>query len=97
MKTEAKAKKERVTWGDVFPKSRMTIIDNGKIKRIRIEGARKLLLCLPSEVKILLSEEVLLVSGETLVCTSYASGAIEVDGCVERISFGPRTERGRGR
>lgn len=94
MKTETASKKEKVTWGDVFPKSRITMLDNGKFKKVRVEGAKKLLLCLPSEVKILLSEEVLSVSGDGLACTSYASGAIEVGGCVVRMGF---DKKGGGR
>ena len=97
MKEEVKAKKEKVTWGDVFPKSRITMLDNGKVKKVRVEGAKKLLLCLPAEVKILLSEETLGVSGDTLSCTSYASGAIEVCGRIERICFDQRREGGKGR
>lgn len=94
MKEEAKAKKERITWGDVFPKSRITLLDNGKQKKMRVEGAKKLLLCLPAEVKILLAEERLGVSGSALTCTSYASGAIEVCGKIEQITFDPRQEGG---
>ncbi len=97
MKTEAKTKREKVTWGDVFPKSRITMLDNGKEKKMRVEGAKKLLLCLPAEVKILLAEEILGVSGDSLACTSYASGAIEVCGRIERISFDQRGEGGKRR
>ena len=87
MRPERGEKKERVTWGDVFPKSRISIIDNGRIKKVRIEGAKKLLLCVTKEVKVLLSEEVLRAEGEELVCTSYASGAIEIAGVIYRLFF----------
>jgi len=83
-------KKERVTWGDVFPKSRISMIDNGRMKKIRIEGAKKLLLCITKQVVILLTDEILHVEGEGLACTSYASGAIEVTGDVMRLCFESR-------
>ena len=87
MKAERGEKRERVTWGDVFPKSRISIIENKKKKKVRIEGAKKLLLCVTKEVKVLLSEEVLRAEGEALVCTSYASGAIEIAGVIYRLFF----------
>lgn len=95
MKAEKKAeKKERVTWGDVFPKSRISIIDNGRIKRVRIEGAKKLLLCLAKEVKVLLTDEILHAEGEELACTGFASGAIEITGAVRHLYF---EEKGKAR
>lgn len=87
MKAEKKEKKERLTWGDIFPKYRISMLDNGRIKRIRIEGAKKLLLCLDGEVKLLLTEEVLHIFGRELSCASYESGAVEVLGRVEHVSF----------
>lgn len=97
MKTEVKEKKERVTWGDVFPKSRISMLDNGRIKKMRVEGARKLLLCIDKEVKILLSEEILHIEGGGLVCNGYASGAIEVSGEIVRIFFETRIGVREGR
>jgi hypothetical protein len=94
MKTE---KKERVTWGDVFPKSRISIIDNGRIKKVRIEGAKKLLLCITKEVKILLTDEILYAEGEDLACTSYASGAIEVAGEITHLRFENKSKAKEGR
>lgn len=93
MKTEKKEKREKLTWGDIFPKYRISMLDNGRIKRIRIEGAKKLLLCLDGEVKILLREEVLHIFGRELACVSYESGAVEVSGIAERITFEKRTPR----
>ena len=59
---------------------------------LRIEGARKLLLCLAHEVKIVLDEEILTVKGAALACTTYASGAIELEGHVEHMSFEGRRQ-----
>ena len=77
MKTEKTVKKEKVTWGDVFPKYRISMINNGRTKRVRIEGAKKLLLCIDREVKISLGEETFHAHGKDLSCVSYASGAVE--------------------
>ena len=89
-------KKEKITWGDVFPKSRISIIDNGRMKKIRIEGAKKLLLCIEKEVKILLADEVLRAEGEGLSCTSYASGAIEIAGEITCLFFDSKRQRKEG-
>ena len=98
MKEKTSAKKDKITWGDAFPKYRISIIYNGRIKRIRIEGAKKLFLCLDREVKISLGEELFRALGQALVCTSYASGALEVSGDVQQILFeksGEKKERVR--
>lgn len=92
MKTEKPKKRERVTWGDVFPKFRISMLDNGRIKRIRVEGAKKLLLCIETEVKLRLAEEHMCVIGHELSCISYESGAVEISGRVERIFFERRGE-----
>ena len=80
-------KKEKITWGDVFPKYRISMLDNGRVKRARVEGAKKLLLCLEKEVKILLGEEVLHVHGDGLVCVNYAGGAVEISGDIRDVAF----------
>ncbi len=87
MKTEKTVKKEKVTWGDVFPKYRISMINNGRTKRVRIEGAKKLLLCIDREVKISLGEETFHAHGKDLSCVSYASGAVEVSGEINEILF----------
>ena len=92
MKAENTKKRDRVTWGDVFPKFRISMLDNGRIKRIRVEGAKKLLLCIESEVKLRLAEEVMCVKGRDLSCISYESGAVEVSGCVDHVLFERRAE-----
>ena len=96
MKAEKQEKRERITWGDVFPKYRISMLDNGRIKKIRIEGAKKLLLCIETEVKILLSEELLRIDGSALACVSYESGALEVSGSVARILFERRAKEKGG-
>lgn len=87
MRSKTNQKRDRVVWGDVFPKYRISMLDNGKVKRVRIEGAKKLLLCLEKEVKILLGEEILHVYGEALSCTNYAGDAVEVSGKVGDLVF----------
>ena len=95
MKKEATQKRERTTVGDVFPKYRISMLDNGRIKRARVEGAKKLLLCLEKEVKISLGAETLRVEGEELSCVNYAAGAVEISGKMRSISFEAKKEEGR--
>ncbi|MBQ9736190.1 MAG: YabP/YqfC family sporulation protein [Clostridia bacterium] len=71
--------------------------DNGDGKRVRVEGAKKLLLCLEKEIKILLCDEILHFVGEGLSCTAYASGALEVAGTLFEIRFECNAKGGRGR
>lgn len=96
MKEQEKRGKRRVVWGDVFPKSRLLLADNGESKRARVEGAKKLLLCLEKEIKILLSSEVLHFIGEGLSCTAYASGALEVVGEIREIHFEKKSKKEGG-
>ena len=96
MRAESGRKKDKVTWGDVFPKYRISMLDNGRIKRVRIEGAKKLLLCIDKEVKISLGEETLHMHGEGLACFNYSSGAVEVSGEMREILF-ERTVRNEER
>lgn len=90
MKLDGKRKKERLALGDVFPNYRIYMLDNGRIKRVRVEGAKKLLLCLEKEVKISLGTEMLRVEGEGLSCSNYASGAVEISGRMRGIFFETR-------
>lgn len=87
MKQMRDGKKERVTWGDVFPKYRISMLDNGKIKRVRVEGAKKLLLCIEREVKIHMGTEIFKISGQELSCINYTGGAIEISGKVDAMFF----------
>ena len=87
MRSQRESKRERVTWGDVFPKYRISMLDNGSIKRVRVEGAKKLLLCVEKEVKILLPQEVLHINGSTLTCVKYGGDAVEVSGNIHEITF----------
>lgn len=91
---EREQRKERTTVGDIFPKYRISMLDNGRIKRIRIEGAKKLLLCLENEVKISLGKEILHIYGYDLSCGNYAGGAVEVLGGVTSLSFEEKAEGG---
>lgn len=87
MRSEAGRKQGRAVLGDVFPKFRISMLDNGRIKKVRIEGAKKLLLCLETEVKISLKEDTLHIYGKELSCGNYMGGAIEVSGRVSALSF----------
>ena len=69
------------------------MLDNGRIKRVRVEGAKKLLLCLDREVKVALGTEVLRVEGEELSCLNYASGAVEISGKMRAVLFEARAGR----
>lgn len=87
MKSEKAKKRERAVVGDIFPKYRISMLDNGRVKRTRIEGAKKLLLCLEKEVKISLGEETLHIYGDALSCTNYTGGAVEISGKMRELSF----------
>ncbi len=93
MKEKATEPRGKITWGDAFPKYRISILYNGRVKKVRIEGAKKLFLCLEKEVKISLGEELFRATGHGLVCTSYASGALEVSGDIEQILFEKTKEK----
>ncbi len=94
MKPKTESTREKIVWGDVFPKYRISMLDNGKHKRARIEGAKKLLLCIEKEVKILLGDEVLHIFGESLSCINYQGAAVEVSGLIREIVF-EKKEQGR--
>ncbi len=66
---------------------KVMITGRGRSLCIWAEGVKKLLLCLPSAVRILLDGEVLSLSGHELVCVTYAGGAVEVTGLVDEIRF----------
>ena len=66
---------------------KISIIKKGRSLSLWVEGGKKLLLCLESCVRILLERDVLCLTGNDLSCLSYATGAIEISGCVESILF----------
>ena len=70
-------------------KVRIMIISHGKGLSLWVEGAERLLLCLSHSIRILLKNEILCLCGKGLLCTTYASGAIEVTGALEEIRFEP--------
>ena len=90
MKSDTKRKNGHFVLGDFFPKYRISMLDNGKEKRIHVEGAKKLLLCLEKEVKIFMGMETVRVEGESLACVNYANGMIEISGKVRTIFFETR-------
>ena len=66
---------------------KIMIINQGRSFSVWIEGAKKMLLCLPATVRVLLDKEVLCISGRELSCLSYGTGAIEIVGTLYQISF----------
>ncbi len=66
---------------------KVMITGRGRNLCVWAEGAKKMLLCLPSAVRILLDGEVLSLSGHELVCVTYAGGAVEVTGLIDEIRF----------
>lgn len=68
------------------------IISKGKGLSVWVEGAERLLLALSHSVRIELKEELLCLSGRSLLCETYGSGAIEVIGAVEEIKFEKRRQ-----
>ena len=93
MRSEKREKKERVSFGDIFPKYRISMLDSGRTKKVRVEGSKKLLLCLEKEVKISLGEETLHIYGDELSCVNYTGGAVEISGKIRDLSFESREHR----
>ena len=52
-----------------------------------VHGCRKILHYTPQEMRLLVSECVLSVTGERLVCHSYLSGAVGIEGKVNSLCF----------
>lgn len=88
---------------NVFPvdkimhSDKILMISEGRNKRARIEGVKKLLLCIESEVKMSRRGELVVFEGRELCCTTYASGAVEVYGEISALRFSPRSEGGEVR
>lgn len=66
---------------------RMELFGAGRERILRIEGAKKILLCTEECVKAADDREIVCVEGENLLCLTYASGAVEISGRIARLSF----------
>ena len=54
---------------------------------VTVEGCRKILTYTPSLVRLRLSCCVLVIEGERLLCHSYLSGAVGLEGVLHTIAF----------
>ena len=57
---------------------KMIITGDGRHLRVWTEGVKRILLCLPTTVRLLLSGRVLSLAGRELSCVTYASGGVEI-------------------
>ena len=54
---------------------------------LSVRGGGKILLYTPGEIRIALPKDILSILGSRLVCISYHTDAIGVEGQIDRISF----------
>ena len=73
--------------------SKILITSHGDEVSIYIEGTKKMLLCLPNTVRVLLKKDTLCLYGKELSCLSYGTGAIEVTGILEQLLFESKKEK----
>ncbi len=66
---------------------KVIITGKGQKLSVWIESAKKILLCLPSAVRVLLDGEVLALGGTDLVCMTYVGHAVEIVGVINEIHF----------
>ncbi len=87
-------KKQKTVMSETTPKGvKIMIVNQGRSFSVLVEGAKRVLLCMPSCVRIRLKSKVLCLYGNGLLCTTYASGAIEITGSLAEIKFeSTRTE-----
>ena len=52
-----------------------------------VKGCRRILGYSPGEIVLELKNDKLIINGERLVCTSYHSGGVIVEGAIERLAF----------
>lgn len=58
--------------------------------RLLIRGCRRILTYAPEEMQFQMKGCVLTVSGKCLICHSFLSGAVGIEGKIHSISFGDR-------
>ena len=81
-------KKAKTMKSEIIPKGvKIVIVNQGRSFLVLVEGAKRVLLCMPSRVRVLLKGRILCLSGQGLLCTTYASGAIEIAGELSEIKF----------
>ena len=66
---------------------KIMIVNHGRSLLVWVEGVKRVLLFLPSCVRVLLKNKILCLDGRGLLCTTYGNGAIEVIGEIEHIRF----------
>jgi len=71
---------------------KIIITGEGRCLRVWTEGVKRILLCLPTAVRLLLSGKVLSLAGRELSCVTYASGSVEIVGEISDISLEHRGE-----
>ena len=54
---------------------------------ILVSGCGRILLYTPSEIRVELSDSVLSIVGEGLLCVAYTAGEVGIEGKVSRVSF----------
>ncbi len=54
---------------------------------LKLSGKTKILCYTPDEIRLSLSDDTLVIRGARLVCTSYHTGGIGIDGFISNISF----------
>ncbi len=54
---------------------------------VTVSGARKIVTYTPERIRLALWRGALLVEGKRLLCTSYFSGTVGIDGQIDRVSF----------
>ena len=81
-------KKKREMPSLIIPKGvKILVVNQGRSFSVWVEGASRMLLCLPSCVRVLLKNKILCLHGRGMLCTAYGSGALEVTGEIEEIKF----------
>lgn len=68
---------------------KIIVTGSGKKLSVWVEGIKKILLCLPDAVRILLYGEILSLTGKELFCMTYVGGAVEIRGAINEIRFEP--------
>jgi len=70
---------------DIVPGS--TLIEIRGQSSLSVAGARKILLYSQSVIRLSTKKGALTVTGKRLVCTSYHSGGVNIDGHITSVSF----------
>lgn len=71
----------------LFEREKIEIVRKGKHRCILLCGVQRILQYDESEMKFALRQESVSVIGKNLICTTYADGAVSVEGDMESIRF----------